>query len=100
MASIRAVFAELSAPCRASRSSSLLEQLLRASSSSRDGSSEGSSNACKVSLLGAAMLDTMIVSLHMQALQVARDDAVPLVEVQWTRIVGWLKLLMTVMLFK
>jgi hypothetical protein len=62
MASIRAVFAELSGRRRASRSSSLLEQLSRASSSSRDRSPSSNSDARKDDLRRA--LDTAIGSLH------------------------------------
>jgi len=62
MASIRAAFAELSARRRASRSSSLLEQLSRASSSSRDGSPSSSSDAREEDLRRA--LDTAIGSLR------------------------------------
>jgi len=62
MMSIRSAFAELAARRRASRSSSLLEQLSRASSSSRDGSPSSSSDAREEDLRRA--LDTAIGSLH------------------------------------
>ena len=62
MMSMRSAFAELAARRRASRSSSLLEQLSRASSSSRDGSPSSSSDAREEDLRRA--LDTAIGSLH------------------------------------
>ncbi|KAH9068291.1 hypothetical protein EDB83DRAFT_2378183 [Lactarius deliciosus] len=62
MMSIRSAFAEMAARRRASRSSSLLEQLSRASSSSRDGSPSSNSDAREEDLRRA--LDTAIGSLH------------------------------------
>ncbi|KAH8994191.1 hypothetical protein EDB92DRAFT_1944017 [Lactarius akahatsu] len=62
MMNIRSAFAKMAARCRASRSSSLVEQLARASSSSRDGSPLSSSDACEEDLCRA--LDTAIGSLH------------------------------------
>ena len=62
MANIRAAFAELNGRRRASRPSSLLEQLSRASSSSRDGSPSSNSDAREEDLRRA--LDTAIGSLH------------------------------------
>ncbi|KAH8984635.1 hypothetical protein EDB92DRAFT_1886394 [Lactarius akahatsu] len=62
MMNIRSAFAEMAARRRASRSSSLLEQLSRASSSSRDGSPSSSSDAREEDLRRA--LDTAIGSLH------------------------------------
>jgi hypothetical protein len=62
MMSIRAAFAEVAARRRALRSTSLLEQLSRASSSSRDGSPSSGSEAREEDLRRA--LDTAIGSLH------------------------------------
>ncbi|KAI9455775.1 hypothetical protein BJY52DRAFT_1278510 [Lactarius psammicola] len=62
MMNMRSAFAEMAARRRASRSSSLLEQLSRASSSSRDGSPSSSSDAREEDLRRA--LDTAIGSLH------------------------------------
>jgi hypothetical protein len=61
MMKIRTSFTEIAARRRASRSSSLLEQLSRASSSSRDGSPSSSSDAREEDLRRA--LDTAIGSL-------------------------------------
>jgi hypothetical protein len=60
--SIRSSFAEVAARRRASRSASLLEQLSRASSSSRDGSPSSGSEAREEDLRRA--LDTAIGSLR------------------------------------
>jgi uncharacterized protein involved in exopolysaccharide biosynthesis len=62
MLNIRSAFAEVAARRRASRSSSLLEQLSRASSSPRDGSPSSSSDAREEDLRRA--LDTAIGSLR------------------------------------
>ncbi|KAH9962452.1 hypothetical protein BC827DRAFT_1267057 [Russula dissimulans] len=62
MMSIRSSFAEVAARRRASRSASLLEQLSRASSSSRDGSPSSGSEAREEDLRRA--LDTAIGSLR------------------------------------
>jgi hypothetical protein len=62
MTSIRSAFAEVAARRRASRSPSLLEQLERASSSSRDGSPSSGSDVREEDLRRA--LDTAISSLH------------------------------------
>jgi len=62
MMNVRAGFAEVAARRRASRSSSLLEQLSRASSSPRDGSPSSSNEAREEDLRRA--LDTAIGSLR------------------------------------
>ncbi|KAH9019719.1 hypothetical protein EDB85DRAFT_2153528 [Lactarius pseudohatsudake] len=62
MMNIRSAFAEMAARRRASRSSSLVEQLSCASSSSRNGSPSSSSHAGEKNLRRA--LDTAIGSLH------------------------------------
>ncbi|KAF8267105.1 hypothetical protein EI94DRAFT_1684032 [Lactarius quietus] len=81
MVGIRSAFAELAARRRASRSSSLLEQLSRASSSSRDGSPSSSSDAREEDLRRA--LDTAIGSLHaLGSLYERRGDALDRGEAQ------------------